>query len=226
MGRHNDTIPVDQCIDGHLYIISARNASLGICKKARLFLESEVVSFTISRYKFKSNYLFDELHWDCDDHYGTACPLLDLGPVPEFADEKATLDYLNAKYTEYEAKIEELDQKQIAWDTAHARPTRKACLIWWRDGCTDCEQCGSYADTDCDKYIELSKPAMEEFQAQRQENLKRKTASSIGDRCPKCGAPVKVNNSDPKHIQGLELRTLVCSNQQCDWTEKENAKYR
>lgn len=170
MGRYNATIPIDKCVAGHLYIISARNASLGICNPKGNLFGKEAMSFTISRYKFGSNYLFDEVHWDADDHYGTACPLLDLGPVPEFADEKATLDWLNDQYKKYENKIEELDQEQFAW-------------------------------------------------------LRTVMACAVGEPCPKCKTPVKMNNSDPRHIEGL-VRKLICPNPDCDWTEDDNKQYR
>jgi len=170
MGRYNATIPIDQCIAGHLYIISARNASLGICNPKGNLFDKEVMSFTISRYKFSSNYLFDEVHWDADERYGTACPLLDVGPAPEFASRKDALDWLNAQCGKYDDKIEELDKQQFDW-------------------------------------------------------LKTVTAHAVREPCPKCKTPVVIDNGDPRHIQGMVIRQLVCPNPSCDWTEQENKKY-
>jgi hypothetical protein len=93
-GRNPDIIPIDKCKDRHLYIIDARNASIGIFDK-------KTSSFIISRHKFKSNYLFKEDHWDHDDQYGTATPLKELEYV-EYIGEEEELAYLNKRHEELE----------------------------------------------------------------------------------------------------------------------------
>ena len=90
-------IPIKECKDNHLYIIKARNASIGI------FNEKDS-SFTISRTKFSSNYLFDEYHWDTGEPYGTAKCLKELEPVPPM-EESEKLAYLNAKASHYREAI-------------------------------------------------------------------------------------------------------------------------
>lgn len=101
-------IPLEQCKDGYLYIINARNSKLGIFKK-------ENSSFIISRFKFKSNYLFEEYHWDTGEPFGTVKPLELLGPatlsfLPEMNEEE-TLKFLNQMAVTYEKEIASLSCK-------------------------------------------------------------------------------------------------------------------
>jgi hypothetical protein len=69
-------IPIEQCEDGYLYIISARNARLGIFHK-------EERGFVISRFKFGHNSLFVEYHWDTGEPYGTVQPFEKVEKAPE-----------------------------------------------------------------------------------------------------------------------------------------------
>lgn len=82
-------IPINKCIDGHVYRIRARNGRIGIFKK------DNENAFTLNRHKFGQNYLFDEYHWDNGPPYGTVRPLEDLGEAKKFNNEKETLKYLN-----------------------------------------------------------------------------------------------------------------------------------
>jgi hypothetical protein len=100
---------MEDCKDGFLYFIDARNASIGIYSKANL-------GFIISRQKFQSNFLFIEYHWDIGDvqpemkRYGTASPIKEIGPVPKTINDKKdssvmknitnkqVLDYLNRQW--------------------------------------------------------------------------------------------------------------------------------
>jgi hypothetical protein len=92
-GRNPDIIPIDKCKDRHLYIIDARNASIGIFDK-------KTSSFVISRFK-GNNYLFNELHYNHDDNYGTATPLKELEHV-DYIGEEEELAYLNKRHEELE----------------------------------------------------------------------------------------------------------------------------
>ena len=69
--RLKNIIEFNNCKNGYLYRIEARNAHLGIFNK-------EKDGFIILRTKFSSRYLFVELHWDRDDHFGTAQPIEEL----------------------------------------------------------------------------------------------------------------------------------------------------
>lgn len=93
-GRNPDIISIDKCKDRHLYLINARNASFGIFDK-------KTSSFIISRTKFRSNYLFNELHFDHDEYFGTATPLKELEYV-EYIGEEEELAYLNKRHEELE----------------------------------------------------------------------------------------------------------------------------
>ena len=86
---NNAMIPLAQCQDGHLYIIAARNAYLGIFR-------AEFQGFVISRAKLGSSTLSIEDHVETGPPHGTATPLEDLGPVDtDGARKSATLDFLN-----------------------------------------------------------------------------------------------------------------------------------
>lgn len=83
-----DYIPIDKCVDGNVYKIAARNGSFGIYSVTEK-------SFTLSRFKFGDNFLFDEYHWDTGEPFGTVKPMEDLGPAPTFKEEADKLKYLN-----------------------------------------------------------------------------------------------------------------------------------
>jgi hypothetical protein len=83
-------IGINDCINGNLYRIIARNARFGI------FVKDEKC-FIVSRFKFGNNYLDAESHWDTGAPYGTVQPLEDLGPVSGPLDYDETLVFLNTK---------------------------------------------------------------------------------------------------------------------------------
>lgn len=89
-------IKIKFCKDGYLYVIAARNSYLGISK-------SNGTEFTISRFKFRNNFLYTEDHWDKDEH-GTVKPLEELEKVPELSEEDLLI-YLNKKAEEYKDRI-------------------------------------------------------------------------------------------------------------------------
>lgn len=68
-------IKVEDLKDRYLYHIYARNANIGIWLK-------EKNSFLISRFKFESNFLFEEFHWDVCKHFGTVKPLKEIEKCP------------------------------------------------------------------------------------------------------------------------------------------------
>lgn len=81
--------PMNECKDGHLYIIDARNSNLGIYDESKK-------SFIISRFKICETFLDEEEHWDCGEPYGTAKPLTEIGPVSKkiLSNDDLKLDYL------------------------------------------------------------------------------------------------------------------------------------
>lgn len=96
----DEHIPIDKCIDGHVYIIDARNASVGIFEKNHPFWPN---AFIISRNKFNANYLFPEFHWDNGAPYGTAKPYKDTGIIaPEFETDDEKLKWLNTVVADLE----------------------------------------------------------------------------------------------------------------------------
>jgi hypothetical protein len=81
-------IPIDSCKNGYVYRIFARNGIVGI-------FNSQDNSFTLSRFKFNSNYLFDEYHWDTGEPFGTVKPIEEIDECPENMTESEALEYLN-----------------------------------------------------------------------------------------------------------------------------------
>lgn len=87
-------LPVEEMKPFYLYKIHARNSNFGIWHPKRKV-------FVISRFKFKDNFLCQELHWDTDKHHGTAKPLKELEKTPfemdDFKDKKRikVKEYLN-----------------------------------------------------------------------------------------------------------------------------------
>lgn len=107
-------IPLKECKDGYLYIIHARNSSIGIFNK-------KDKSFTISRWKFKNNYLFDEYHWNTKNSFGpwllqgTVKPYKELYRVPQMNDVDK-LKYLNQKGLEHQNEINEIFSRGPLYD--------------------------------------------------------------------------------------------------------------
>jgi len=99
-------IPLKECIDSMLYIINARNSNLGIFNK-------KDSSFTISRFKFSLNYLYEEDHWDTGEPNGTVKPLkaLDLINFLEMNDEEK-LKFLNKRAVQLKDEIKLLFSKE------------------------------------------------------------------------------------------------------------------
>jgi hypothetical protein len=98
--RNPNIIPLDKCKDRYLYIIDARNARLGI-------FHQPTKSFIISRHKFGSNYLFNEDHYDADERYGTATPLVEIEHVL-YENEEVELKFLNKRTEELKDKLIEI----------------------------------------------------------------------------------------------------------------------
>ena len=73
-------IPPNDCVADSLYRIYGRINNLGICVKTDK--PKEEVQFLVERWKFGFRHLWPEIHWDCDDRYGTAQPVLLIEAVP------------------------------------------------------------------------------------------------------------------------------------------------
>lgn len=94
-------IPIEQCKDGWLYHITARNASLGIYR-------SQKQGFEIRRDKLGSIYRFVEYHWDWTGGeilfgkkmLGTAKPIKEIEEAPTFKSEKEFINYIERRFEE------------------------------------------------------------------------------------------------------------------------------
>lgn len=69
-------IPLDQCQHRHLYTLNARNLTLGV-------YNANLKAFIGIRTKLGSRFLDIEFHWDTGSPFGTACPLEDVGILPD-----------------------------------------------------------------------------------------------------------------------------------------------
>ena len=87
-------IPIEECKDGYLYAIHARNGSYGIYNE-------KDKTFTLSRVKFNLKYLDSESHWDTTEYVGsikfmgTAKPTKEIEVAPTFKDDNEKLAYLD-----------------------------------------------------------------------------------------------------------------------------------
>lgn len=86
-------LSINECKNGYLYIIHARNGSVGIYEEKNQW-------FWLSRFKFSDHFLYPEDHWDTSEQNGTVKPLKEIEKAPKFKDEKDILDYLDKKTQE------------------------------------------------------------------------------------------------------------------------------
>lgn len=71
-----DYTPMGECVHGHVYRLRCRNLTLGAWDSAKR-------EFIGIRTKFDRRFLDAEEHWDCGPPHGTACPVEDLGALPD-----------------------------------------------------------------------------------------------------------------------------------------------
>ena len=98
---YDDTyIKPNKLKDKYLYRIKAHNALYGIWVV-------EDGEFIISRFKCGENYLFEEIHWDLSEDFGTAKPLYEIEKCPfeTFTNEQKVLNYLNSKNDLHKARL-------------------------------------------------------------------------------------------------------------------------
>jgi len=101
-------IPMEQCKDGWLYHIAARNSTLGIYRADKQYFE-------IRRQKGNEIYRFSgEYHWDWaggeilfgNKMLGTAKPIVEIEEAPTFESEKKFIEYM-------ERQLEQLQRKNL-----------------------------------------------------------------------------------------------------------------
>lgn len=83
----SNNIPLEECEDGYLYWINARNGSLGV-------FQAELKGFTFIRTKWDDRFLFTEYHWDTGPPLGTARARLKLEKAPIFGSAEDLFNYL------------------------------------------------------------------------------------------------------------------------------------
>ena len=97
-------IPLNECKNGFLYFISARNSRLGI-------FDEKQKGFIIRREKFKFIFLDMEFHWDTGYPHGTAMPFKEIEEA--LINEEEQLAYLTEKREELKDQIEQWDKDYL-----------------------------------------------------------------------------------------------------------------
>ncbi len=124
----NRYLKVNELENGYIYKIEARNASIGV------WLELKK-AFIISRWKFKSNYLTHEYHWDIDDTLGTAKPMEILEKFPFELKDYSIEDRQNSKILKYLDSFDDTRDESIerlGWnDIQQKRLDKKKIGIFW-----------------------------------------------------------------------------------------------
>lgn len=112
---YHERVPVASLQEGHLYLLHARNAHVGIYKYDPDGPEHAVHSFDIPRNKFNRTFIDNENDFDAT-YFATAIPLRDLGPAPTFTDDVMKLEWLVAQREAHKATYKEvLDAALLAW---------------------------------------------------------------------------------------------------------------
>jgi hypothetical protein len=79
-------IPMAECVENGIYLVDARNFSIGIWMPSA-HLKTRTFYFSGIRHKWGSVFIDQEEHWDCGEPHGTAKPykLLEMygGPANE-----------------------------------------------------------------------------------------------------------------------------------------------
>ena len=73
--KREDYIKLDQCKERFLYKIHSRNLKYGVFNGKSGFIGI--------RFKFETEYLFTELHWDVGPPYGTVRPFNEICKIPD-----------------------------------------------------------------------------------------------------------------------------------------------
>jgi hypothetical protein len=103
---HKEYIDIKSCKHGYTYKILARNGYVGI-------FDSSDNSFTLSRIKFKLNFLDKEDHWDTGEPHGTVKPLEEIEKCQENLSDAEKLSYLNSISKIYEESVRKAFRKSI-----------------------------------------------------------------------------------------------------------------
>lgn len=101
-------IPLEQCEDGWLYHIDARNGQVGV-------YIAKLRGFNLSRHKFGDNFIDFEYHWDTGAPHGTAHALRKLEIPPDLGwglpatedNHRKQLAYLNDAYARLGIKLQD-----------------------------------------------------------------------------------------------------------------------
>lgn len=103
-----DYIKPDNLKDAYLYRIIARNAVYGIWI-------AKNGAFLISRVKFGSVYLFEEIHYDLDEQFGTAQPIQEIGKSPFDSERLQSIDRIKGdrEVLQYLMAKSGIDEKEV-----------------------------------------------------------------------------------------------------------------
>lgn len=93
-GKSFPFLKLEECKDGYLYEINARNASYGVFREKH-------ADFVILRTKFYDTFLFEEIHWDASPDFGTVRPLKEVEKSPFTGEDFESCKKTNDDGVEY-----------------------------------------------------------------------------------------------------------------------------
>jgi hypothetical protein len=109
-------IALEECIKGRIYETWCRNLGFGVYDGNGGFIGI--------RTKFKSRFLFTELHWDADEHHGTVRGMRDTGvDTPEgivVAESLGTIDSVTDREVYFDKPISQGDKGWVFKDTGES----------------------------------------------------------------------------------------------------------
>ena len=108
-------IKLEDCKDGYLYQIGARNSDLGVFSLRHK-------GFVINREKFGDKFLFAEYHWDIGAPHGTAKCIKELEKAPDFA----WGEWHKSTYDQEQEMLKWLEEKEAEYDIDFERTLRYA----------------------------------------------------------------------------------------------------
>ena len=107
---HPNRLPIEECQQGHAYVLCSRNLLIGVCLRGLDPKEQFSISFVGIREKLGHRYLDTEYHWDCGEPFGTANPLRDLGLVPSdvIANDERLFHWLESAQKQHGIEISDV----------------------------------------------------------------------------------------------------------------------
>jgi hypothetical protein len=99
-------IPLDGCIERHIYTLKSRNLPLGVFDGRAGFIGI--------REKLGTTFLAKEYHWDTGSPFGTATPIEDIGVLPDTIPLTESMPSICSHHGR-ETRFERIDGRKGVW---------------------------------------------------------------------------------------------------------------